>query len=247
MDRLRFSAIAHRRLALCSPFSSATIDRVIEALELAPGARVLDLGCGKAELLVRIVERWGATGVGVDLSPHFLAEARDKVAARLPCGGVTLIEADVAAFTAEPGSFDLAINVGATWLQGGYRGTLRALSGLVRPGGLLLVGDGYWRREPDPEQLAAFGATRDEHASHEGNVAAGVAEGSRLLYTAASSEADWDHYEGMYWGQVERYALERPDDPEIEEMLARARMMRDSYFAWRRDVMGFAVYLFQRP
>src|SRR4029079_15978027 len=94
MDRLRFSAIAHRRLVFCNPLGGASVDRVIDALELPRGARVLDIGCGKAELLVRLARRSAAAAVGVALSPHFLGEARSAIAARLPHGDVTLLEMD---------------------------------------------------------------------------------------------------------------------------------------------------------
>jgi cyclopropane fatty-acyl-phospholipid synthase-like methyltransferase len=41
---------------------------MVERLELPAGARVLDVGCGRGELLARIAARWGAECVGVDLS-----------------------------------------------------------------------------------------------------------------------------------------------------------------------------------
>jgi SAM-dependent methyltransferase len=244
VDRFRFSAIAHRRHVYCNPLSVAKVEQIIDLLDLPAGARALDVGCGKAELLVRLAERYGACGVGVDLSPHFLADAREKIAARLPRGGVSIHETDVARFAAEPASFDLAINMGATWLQGGgFSGAVAALSGLARPGGLVLVADGYWKKEPYTWHLEAFGMKREEIRSHAENVAAAVAAGLTPLYAAVSSEDEWDHYEGMYWGSVERWAREHPEDPEVAEMLERIRMMRDSYLGWRREAMGFGIYL----
>lgn len=45
--------------------------------EMVPeGSRVLDAGCGRGELLVRLVKRKGCTGVGVDFSQGMLREAR---------------------------------------------------------------------------------------------------------------------------------------------------------------------------
>lgn len=247
MDRLRFSAIAHRRHVYCNPLGAAKVEQVLDLLDLAPGARALDVGCGKAELLVRLSERYGAGGVGVDLSPFFMAEAREKVRARVPGGGVELVEVDVAAYSAEPGSFDLGVNMGATWLQGGgLRGALAALGRLVRKGGLVLVADGYWKKEPRASDLEAFGMARDEIATHAENVAAGAAAGLEPHYAAVSSEDEWDHYEGLYWASVERYAKDHPEDPEVGEMVTRVRWMRDTYLSWRREAMGFGVYVFSR-
>ena len=57
-----------------NPLSGTVLNEAIGELELTPGARVLDLGCGKAEALRRIVERYDVHGVGVDLSPYAIAQ-----------------------------------------------------------------------------------------------------------------------------------------------------------------------------
>ncbi len=69
MNRSDFSRIAHTGMAVMNPVSPAKLDTLIEALELPPGARVLDLACGKGELLIRIAERYPIRAVGVDLDP----------------------------------------------------------------------------------------------------------------------------------------------------------------------------------
>ena len=43
-----------------------------------PGERVLDIGSGKGELAADLVERAGATVVGIDHDPHHLAFARER-------------------------------------------------------------------------------------------------------------------------------------------------------------------------
>ena len=90
-------------------------------------------------------------------------------------------------------------------------------------------------------------ATREHHATHADNVAAGLDEGLLPLYAAVSSEDDWDHYEGLYARAIELYALAYPDDPDTPAMLARSRTWRDAYLRWGRDTLGFALYLFIRP
>ena len=78
------------------PMSAAKMERVIGYLPLERGARVLDIGCGKAELLLRLVERYGVEGIGVDRSRDALALARAAVDARVPDAPVHFIETDVA-------------------------------------------------------------------------------------------------------------------------------------------------------
>ncbi|HET8831838.1 MAG TPA: class I SAM-dependent methyltransferase, partial [Casimicrobiaceae bacterium] len=60
LNRQKFSAIAHRDHDYCNPISAAKIERLLDLLPLDASSRVLDLGCGRAELALRIIERYGA-------------------------------------------------------------------------------------------------------------------------------------------------------------------------------------------
>ena len=55
-------------------------DRVVEALAIEPGARVLDVACGTGGVALRAA-RAGAQVVGIDISPDQLAKARRAAAA----------------------------------------------------------------------------------------------------------------------------------------------------------------------
>jgi ubiquinone/menaquinone biosynthesis C-methylase UbiE len=84
MDLWKFFDITHRHHRLCNPTSIEKLDELCGLFGLPPGARVLDIACGKAELLVRLAERFGIAGVGVDLSPYALKEAASKHIQRVP-------------------------------------------------------------------------------------------------------------------------------------------------------------------
>ena len=113
MEPLDFTAVAHEGLAFMNPLSEEDVDEMIEALELEPGAHVLDLGCGKAEVLIRVVERYpGVRAVGLDRSSAVLAEAKRQAEERVPESRVTLLEEDVRDYAPEPGAFDLVISTG---------------------------------------------------------------------------------------------------------------------------------------
>jgi SAM-dependent methyltransferase len=89
------------------------------------------------------------TGLGVDLSPDFVASAQAR-AEELGVGdAVRFVEADASGYVAEE-PVDVAACVGATWIGGGVPGTLDLLSQSLRPGGMLLVGEPYWRTVPTP-------------------------------------------------------------------------------------------------
>lgn len=243
MDPFRFTTLAHATHDFCNPVSIEALDRCVAELELPAGSRVLDAGCGKAELLIRFAERWNARAVGVDMNPAFLAEARKRAAGRAE---LELIESPMADARFEPGSFALAICVGSVHVFGDLPQALAALRALLVPGGRLLLGHGYWQREPDPEYLAGFDATRDELGSHADNLAALAAAGFETTGFTLSSPADWDEYENRYSGNVERFFAEHPNDPDRDEFLARIRSWHALYRRWGRDTMGFALYRARR-
>jgi SAM-dependent methyltransferase len=247
MDRWAFFDITHRDHVFCNPLSAEKFDELIELLEPSEGARVLDLACGKAELLARMADRYTIDATGVDLSPYFVAQARARIAGRASPSTITLIEQDGAAFDADSEHFDIAMCIGASWIHGGYRGTLRALSRLVRAGGQVVVGEPYWRRPPEAAYLAAIEERAETFSSHAGNVGIGVEEGLTPLYTLVSSEHDWDRYEGLQWRAAERHAAAHPGDPDVPTLLDRVRRERDAYLQWGRGTLGWSIYMFRKP
>lgn len=246
MESARFSTIAHRDHVYCNPLDPAVVDAALARLDLGPSRRVLDVGCGKAALLVRIAERYGARGTGVDINAAFLAEGR----ARAERAGVTALldlrETEASRLPETIAAFDAGICIGSSHALGGYRETLRGLARRVRPGGGLLIGEGHWRREPDPEYLERLGATADEMTTHEETIAAGTAQGLEPIGAWVSSLRDWDGYEDLYARTVEIYVATHPDDPDAPAMRERIRRWRETYLRWGRDTLGFGLYLFKR-
>jgi SAM-dependent methyltransferase len=265
VDTWKFYGITHTDHVVLNPTSPARLDELIGLLDLPPEPRVLDIACGTGELLVRLAETHGAngsngtgtsgdsgsgagfSGVGVDTSPWFLARARESVARRVPGAAIELLEMDGADYEPEADSFDLACCLGASWVFGGHRGTLRALSHAVRPGGLVLVGEPFWQTEPAAEYLAWSELARDDFASHTENVAIGESEGLVPLLAWVSSGADWDRYETLQWRAAARFAAANPGDPDVPELLKRVAHARHEYLAWGRTTLGWALYLFDQP
>jgi SAM-dependent methyltransferase len=192
------SFLAHRELAFMNPMQEAATDTAIAALDLPAGARVAETGCGSAELLLRVLEAHPtATGVGVDPDADAIAAAREAAARRVPGRAPVLIAATAADAALPEGSFDLMVNVAASHAHGGFPEALGELCALVRPGGRILLGEGYWTQEPSPEFLAALGgATADElPLGLDALLAAVRAAGLEIEAVATASDADWAAYE----------------------------------------------------
>jgi SAM-dependent methyltransferase len=80
-----------------------------DALQLRPGERVLDIGCGGGATALKAAEHVGASGrvVGVDISRPLLDLARQRAEAR---PNVTFVEADAGAAAIPGGPFDAAFS-----------------------------------------------------------------------------------------------------------------------------------------
>jgi SAM-dependent methyltransferase len=247
MSPHKFSAIAHRDHNYCNPIAVAKIERILDLLPLAADARVVDLGCGRGELSLRIIERFQCVVTAIDRSSPMLDAARERAERCGALDRLRLVKSDIAEFKPEPEAFDLTVMLGGGGIAGGFAGICATLAEWTRRGGYVLIGDGYWAKAPAAEYLAHLDAKEDEFRDHRGNVQAGIDAGLIPLHSSVASADEWDEYEWKYSRSIERYVIEQPDDPDGPAMLERIRRWRDAYLRWGRDTLGFGMYLFHRP
>ncbi len=58
------------------PTPQPVVDRMLELAGLQRGETLYDLGCGDGRIVVTAAKRYGARGVGIDLDPQRIREAR---------------------------------------------------------------------------------------------------------------------------------------------------------------------------
>ena len=247
MDMWKFYDITHREHVVCNPTSQEKLERLVDLVRLPKGAHVVDIACGKGEFLLRMAQAAGVRGIGVDLSPFFIAEAEKKLRARAPQAEITFKHMDGADFKPDTSaSFTLASCLGASWIFGGHAGTLDALASMVGPGGWVIAGEPYWMAEPPQEYLQAIGLPGESFGTHAENVRVGEERGLDLVHTFVSSKDDFDRYEGLQWFAASEYARAHPDDPDLPDLLERVAKEKGAYLKWGRDTLGWAIYVFRR-
>jgi len=247
MDKWKFYDITHRDHIICNPTSGKKLSHLVEQLRLLAGERVIDIACGKGEFLIRLAEVYGINGLGIDLSPFYIAEAQKRLEVRMPKAEVSFREMDGAEFEpTEPHSFTMASCLGASWIYGGHTGTLDALISMVSPGGWVVTGEPYWLQEPCEEYLKVLGLPKEAFGTHIGNVEVGEKRGLELVHTLVSNNDDWDRYEGLQWSASVEHARSHPDDPDLPEILRRIDEEKEVYLRWGRDTLGWAIYVFRR-
>ena len=67
-----------------NPISAEALDEVLKITSIPANAWALDIGCGKWELLLRLARLGAKTGIGVELSPYTVREARERVRSVAP-------------------------------------------------------------------------------------------------------------------------------------------------------------------
>jgi SAM-dependent methyltransferase len=114
-------------------------DTFMAAAEIAPGERVLDVGCGTGQT-TRAAARsaTGGRALGVDLSGPMIELAR-RLAAEQGVQNAEFRQADAQLHPFEPASFDVAISRTGTMFFGDPAAAFRNLAGALRPEGRLVL------------------------------------------------------------------------------------------------------------
>jgi len=245
--RQRLSAIAHAGATMWGPVGEATLAALVDQLErsgIVAGDLLLDLGCGPAELLRRVCERTAASGVGIDTSPEALAEAARRLATSPARERVELRAADA---TNQPreGRAAVALCIGPGWVTGGWAAMTEWMTGFVRPGGHLVLGEGAWAREPSRSELQALGMTLDDYPATD-EVEAAVRRHSDPLWRHRSTDDEWDAYAAAYRSSLSSFATEHPDH-ELAPAAAQRAGPGWATFELLHELLDFVIVFARRP
>jgi ubiquinone/menaquinone biosynthesis C-methylase UbiE len=132
-DKLRIRIETHRRY---SQGTESLTDDILDALALAPGLSLLDVGCGSGEWHPRLAAR-GVVTVGLDLMPGMIQ------AARVAGAGLEqrpqLICADAQAMPLQAATFDRVLCSGVLYHVPDCRNALAEMRRALRPGGVAVI------------------------------------------------------------------------------------------------------------
>ena len=239
MDFFDLMSISHRHMEILNPLTSEKIIKLGKILKLKEGNRVIDFGCGSAELLIIWAEEFEITGIGIDISKDFCDRAKKKLAVRGLSDRIEIVCSNGADYVFEERAFDAATCIGATFIWGGYKKTIQAMKRAIHQNGRLGIGETHWLNDqvhPEYAQKQTSTHTELELAQFTRD------EGFELEYIIRASHDDWERYSSDSWYGLIRWLKENPTHPDNEQVFKHFRTSQDDYLQFQHQHMGWAMY-----
>jgi ubiquinone/menaquinone biosynthesis C-methylase UbiE len=233
-----------------SPISEEKANLIIAILKLKSTCHVIDIGCGDGEFLTRIQKKYGAECLGLDIDPACIKLAEQKIQQHDLAENLRFQEADVQDAQLIKNSYQLAVCIGSTHAFGqgeiAYSNALKQMSEIVKTNGMILVGEGYWKKKPEQEYLDFMGDPVGVYNSHEKNIQIAESLGLIPLYATISNQDEWDHFEWCFKMKAEHSLIAEPDNEKAKEKLQAVRQWNKYYRKFGTTTMGFGLYLFMK-
>ncbi len=242
MKFLDLKDIAEQFMEILNPTTSEKIIRVGEIAGIKPGHKVIDFGCGYGETLILWAEKFGISGVGIDLRPKACERAKKKIADHGLMNRLEIVCGDAARYNYSPHSYDLAACIGATFIWGTFGEAIHAMKEAIHPSGKMVIGEVYWQTEDVAEEFRTQQAEADIKDEIE-LLQAAWQEGFDFEYVLHSSLDDWDRYEASNWHGLVRWIDEHPDHPERQQVIDHLHESQDEYLRYGRMYLGWALYV----
>lgn len=233
-DRTRYD-----RMRWNTPLSQDHAALLLERLAVQATDKVVDLGCGWGELLLRAVESAGATGIGVDVDGDGLERGRALAAARGLESRVRFVEAEAVAWD-EPA--DRLLCIGSSHVLGGTEAALTRLAELTPTGGRVLYGDACWTEPPTAAAAEMF----EEVLPLTDLVEQVRASGWRVLHLSTADQREWDDFESTWRAARQEWLLAHGDDVRAPEVRSKLDAQLDAYVRTYRGLLGFCYLVLGR-
>ncbi|GAB1421144.1 hypothetical protein MASR2M15_12880 [Anaerolineales bacterium] len=230
------------------PITQNHLQRLADTLSLSSQVRLLDLSCGKGELLCQWAQKYELKGLGVDNDEEKIKLARERATELEVWSEAHFVSDTVSDFPQEFHEYDVVLSLGGAYHWPDHLSALKSMQEALTDAhaGMLVLGDFFWKQEPDPQTCQKFNLDPSElntltHLTQNFHEA-----GLLVMNIIIADQVDWDEYYSQQWLGMMRWLHRHPEtnyDPIIKTMMESQR----KYLEYERELISWGIFVLTRP
>ncbi len=241
----RFFKIAEMNQPFSHPLPPEKLLHLAALCSVNAGTRLLDLACGKGELLAQWARAYDLQGTGVDDDDDLINAAQHRANELEVWSQLQFVASDVLDFPQPFHQYNIVSCLSATWLDTD-KATLIALMRealKTTKGGLLLIGETFWQKVPPLEVCEAMGIGRDDLPLLGDLAAQFQSTGVDLLTMLLATTEDRDAFYSQQWHAVHEWVQQHSDHDDVPELRQWVRQNQQHYLQYEREYLGWGVFI----
>lgn len=247
---LDFYEIATAGQRIHNPLSHEKMLMLAERCGINTSTRMLDLACGRGELLLQWALTFDIKGTGVDTRADQIRQAQHRADTLKVWSQVQFTDVvDVLAFPQAFHQYHIVSCFEASWLNNRLDVTLKIMSDALRDNeqGLLLIGETFWRKQPT-EAVCENLQVAPDSLPHLGDLPDRFSEAkAHLMDMVIASTDDRDRYYSQQWRAATLWLYENEDDEHAPAMRDWLDTSRRTYLKYEREYLGWGVFILGAP
>jgi ubiquinone/menaquinone biosynthesis C-methylase UbiE len=129
---------------------------LVQMCQIAPGKRILEVGCGVGMTTWRLAKEYECSLVGVDLSEEMIAWSKKRAEREKVTDRTEFRVADAKQLPFEDNKFDIVLSESVIAFPEDKQKVVNEYARVAKPGGFIGMNEGTWLNYPPPQDLVQY-------------------------------------------------------------------------------------------